>query len=72
MKDEYDALDVTGSKFNNRKRLSSDYVAQIVQRDRAPTGSEAFLEFNKLFDRYDLADEAFLKFQEAVVNLDQA
>ena len=23
-------------------------------------------EFNKLFDRYDLADEAFLKFQEAV------
>ena len=67
MKDEYDALDVTGSKFNNRKRLSSDYVAQIVQRDRAPTGSEAFLEFNKLFDRYDLADEAFLKFQEAVV-----
>ena len=67
MKDEYDALDVTGSKFNNRKRLSTDYVAQIVQRDRAPTGSEAFLEFNKLFDRYDLADEAFLKFQEAVV-----
>ena len=34
MKEEYDALDVTGSNFNNRKRLSSEYVAQIVQRDR--------------------------------------
>ena len=66
MKEEYNALDVTGTKFNNRQRLESEYVVQIVKRDRAPTGSEAFNEFNKLFDRYDLADEAFLKFQEAV------
>ena len=66
MKEEYNALDVTGTKFNNRQRLESEYVVHIVKRDRAPTGSEAFNEFNKLFDRYDLADEAFLKFQEAV------
>ena len=25
-KNEYDAIDVTGTKFNNRKRLSSDYI----------------------------------------------
>ena len=67
MKDEFDALDVTDSNFNNRKRLSSDYVAEIVPRDRAPTGSEAFLEFNKLFDRYDLTDAAFLKIQDAII-----
>jgi len=66
MKEEHDAIDVTGSTFNNKKRLSSDYVVQIAQRDRSPIGAEAITEFNRLFDRFDLTDEVYLKLQEKV------
>ena len=66
MKEEHGALDVTGTKFNNKERLSSDYVVQIAQRDRSPVGSEAVIEFNRLFNKFDLTDEVYLKFQERV------
>ena len=66
MKEEHDAIDVTGSTFNNKKRLSSDYVVQIAQRDRSPIGAEAITEFNRLFERFDLTDEVYLKLQEKV------
>ena len=63
---EFDAKDVTGTKFNNRQRGDSEYVVQIVKRERSQKGSEEFDAFNKLFERYELTDEAFLKYQEAV------
>jgi len=71
LKEDYDALDVTdatltGKKFNNRKRLSSDYVVEIIKRDRDKAGSEAFNAFNELFKRFDLTDASFLKAQEAM------
>ena len=71
LKEDYDALDVTdatltGKKFNNRKRLSSDYVVEIIKRDREKAGSEAFNAFNELFKRFDLTDASFLKAQEAM------
>ena len=71
LKKDYDAIDVTdatltGKKFNNRKRLSSDYVVEIIKRDRDKAGSEAFNAFNELFKRFDLTDTAFLQAQEAM------
>jgi len=71
LKEDYNALDVTdatltGKKFNNRKRLSSDYVVEIIKRDRDKAGSEAFNAFNELFKRFDLTDASFLKAQEAM------
>ncbi len=52
-KNEYDAIDVTGTKFNNRKRLSSDYIVTRVKRDRSKLGNEEFDAFNRLFEKYD-------------------
>ena len=71
LKKDYDAIDVTdatltGKKFNNRKRLSSDYVVEIIKRDRDKAGSEAFNAFNELFKRFDLTDTAFIQAQEAM------
>ncbi len=71
LKEDYNAIDVTdatltGKKFNNRKRLSSDYVVEIIKRDRDKAGSEAFNAFNELFKRFDLTDTAFLQAQEAM------
>jgi hypothetical protein len=71
LKEELNAIDVTdatltGKKFNNRKRLSSDTLVEIIKRDRDKAGSEAFNAFNELFKRYDLNDDAFIKAQEAM------
>ena len=63
---EYDAIDVSNTNFNNRQRLSSDYVVQVVKRDRDKAGSEAFNAFNELFTRFELTDEAFIKVQEKI------
>ena len=71
LKDEYNAIDVTGTKFNNRKRLSSDYVVETVQRERQKPGNEAFNAFNELFTRFELTDEAFLKVQERIDKIRQ-
>ena len=71
LKEDYNAIDVTdatltGKKFNNKKRLSSDYVVEIIKRDRDKAGSEAFNAFNELFKRFDLTDTAFIQAQEAM------
>ena len=66
-KNEYDAIDVTGTKFNNRKRLSSDYIVTRVKRDRSKLGNEEFDAFNRLFEKYDLNDGEFLRFQDAII-----
>ena len=71
LKEDYNAIDVTdatltGKKFNNKERLSSDYVIEIIKRDRDKAGSEAFNAFNELFKRFDLTDAAFIKAQEAM------
>ena len=71
LKEELNAIDVTdatltGKKFNNKKRLSSDTIVEIIKRDRDKAGSEAFNAFNELFKRYDLNDAAFIKAQEAM------
>ena len=63
---EYNAIDVSNTNFNNRQRLSSDYVVQVVKRDRDKAGSEAFNSFNELFTRFELTDEAFIKVQEKI------
>lgn len=66
MQEEHGAIDVTKTKHNNKKRLSSDYITQIVPRERAPSGAEAITEFNRLFNRFDLTDEVYLKLQEKI------
>jgi len=66
-KNEYDAIDVSGKPFNNRKRLSSDYIVTRVKRDRSKLGNEEFDAFNRLFERYDLNDGEFLRFQDAII-----
>ena len=66
-KNEYGAIDVTGTKFNNRKRLSSDYIVTRVKRDRSKIGNEEFDAFNRLFEKYDLNDGEFLRFQDAII-----
>ena len=71
LKEEYNAIDVTGTKFNNRKRLSSDYVVETVMRERQKPGNEAFQAFNELFTRFELTDEAFLKVQERIDKIRQ-
>ena len=53
-------------KFNNKERLSSDYVVKIVKRDRSQLGSEELTSFDRLFTRYNLDSESFIKYQEAV------
>ena len=69
---ELGAIDVSATKFNNRKKLNSEYVVQIVKRDRSKLGSEEFDAFSRLFEKYDLADEAFLNYQQAVDKARQA
>ena len=71
LREEYDAVDVTNTKFNNRKRLSSDYVVETVMRERQKPGNEAFHTFNELFTRFELTDEAFLKVQEKIDKIRQ-
>jgi len=51
---EFGAIDASASKFNNRKKLDSEYVVQIVKRDRSKLGSEEFDAFSRLFEKYDL------------------
>jgi len=53
-------------KFNNKEKLSSDYVVKIVKRDRSQLGSEELTSFDRLFTRYNLDSESFIKYQEAV------
>ena len=53
-------------KFNNKERLSSDYVVKIIKRDRSQLGSEELTSFDRLFTRYNLDSESFIKYQEAV------
>ena len=69
---EYGAKDITNTKFNNRKKLDSLYTVQIVKRERSKLGNEEFDAFNKLFERYELTDEAFLNYQQAVDKARQA
>ena len=71
LKEEYDAIDVTGTKHNNKKRLSSDYIVETVMRERQKPGNEAFHAFNELFTRFELTDEAFLKVQERIDKIRQ-
>jgi len=66
MQEEHGAIDITNTTASNKKRLSSDYVVQIVPRERAPAGAEAITEFGRLFDKFDLTDEAYLQLQEKV------
>jgi len=66
-KDEYGAIDVTGKKFSNKKRLESDYIVTRVKRDRSKLGNEEFDAFNRLFEKYDLNDGEFLRFQDAII-----
>ena len=63
LKIDFDAVDVTGLKFNNKERLSSDYVVQGIKRERIKEGSESFHDFNNLLNRFELGDEVNLKVQ---------
>jgi|5B_taG_2_1085324.scaffolds.fasta_scaffold00686_3 hypothetical protein len=69
---EYGAKDITNTKFNNRKKLDSLYTVQIVKRERSKLGNEEFDAFSKLFERYELTDEAFLNYQQAIDKARQA
>jgi len=64
---EFDApVFKANDKFNNKERLSSDYVVKIIKRDRSQLGSEELTSFDRLFTRYNLDSESFIKYQEAV------
>ena len=64
---ETDAITIDAkTPFNNKQRLSSDYVVKIVKRDRSQLGSEELTSFDRLFTRYNLDSESFIKYQEAV------
>jgi len=53
-------------KFNNKQKLSSEYVVKIVKRDRSQLGSEELTSFDRLFTRYNLDSESFIQYQAAV------
>ena len=64
---ETDAITIDAkTPFNNKQRLSSDYVVKIVKRDRSQLGSEELTSFDRLFTKYNLDSESFIQYQAAV------
>ena len=65
--EEWDApIFKANDKFNNKQKLSSEYVVKVVKRDRSQLGSEELTSFDRLFTKYNLDSESFIQYQAAV------
>ncbi len=64
---EWDApIFKANDKFNNKQKLSSEYIVKVVKRDRSQLGSEELTSFDRLFTKYNLDSESFIQYQAAV------